>query len=231
MKWPNMYDKQWKIHNKFEKDECKWSEVDFYQEFFACCIDNVLQLCIQISAHWNMRRHQMHVWGTEMSRKNNTHNTIINNNTSNSISKRNKKKKKNEDVKNEKKKTVRMKRTKQSTKCAILSGIWVFEKRRVRAHCTGLSLEIHCAYKTHGRCFSSHMQCEHCSRSHHRANVFCKEPKHNQHTNRKNERMVGGAKERTERKKLRVGQFSLNLSAYQMSQAHFSTLNFKYQDA
>lgn len=41
-----------------------------------------------------------------------------------------------------------MKRTKQSTKCAILSGIWVFEKRRVRAHCTGLSLEIHCAYKT-----------------------------------------------------------------------------------
>lgn len=64
MKWPNMYNKQWKIHNEFEKDECKWSEVDFYQEFLLCIYMQraMLWLCIQISAHV-YERHQMHVRG------------------------------------------------------------------------------------------------------------------------------------------------------------------------
>lgn len=55
MKWPNMYDKQWKIHNEFEKDECKWSEVDFYQEF---------SLCIQQRVHGSVMHSYIypHTW-------------------------------------------------------------------------------------------------------------------------------------------------------------------------
>lgn len=46
-----MYDKQWKIHNKFEKDECKWSEVDFYQEFLLCIYQHITTCMLQLCTH------------------------------------------------------------------------------------------------------------------------------------------------------------------------------------
>lgn len=65
-KWNEMtkyvYDKQWKIHNEFEKDKCKWSEVDsssldfFYQEFLLLYVQRAFYIILYISAHcwaWN----------------------------------------------------------------------------------------------------------------------------------------------------------------------------------
>lgn len=64
-KWNEMtkyvYDKQWKIHNEFEKDKCKWSEVDssslfFYQEFLLLYAQRAFYIILYISAHcwaWN----------------------------------------------------------------------------------------------------------------------------------------------------------------------------------
>lgn len=135
MKWPNMYNKQWKIHNEFEKDECKWSEVDFYQEFMLCIYMQraMLWLCIQISAHV-YERHQMHVRGrkTMAKQKKNHH-------------QHQQQQQQQTESKTWKKITIRTKRSKQSTKCAILSGIWVFEN----------DMFVHIAYTLHAFSFDT----------------------------------------------------------------------------
>lgn len=64
-KWNEMtkyvHDKQWKIHNEFEKDKCKWSEVDlFLPRIFAFVCTNVLAVSHYTYPHTllSMKQHQ-----------------------------------------------------------------------------------------------------------------------------------------------------------------------------
>lgn len=226
MKWPNMYNKQWKIHNEFEKDECKWSEVDFYQEFLLCIYTCNVQCfgCAFRYPHMCIRgiKCTFEVEKRCQSKKNHQH----------------QQQQQQTESKTWKKITIRTKRSKQSTKCAILSGIWVFEN----------DMFVHIAYTLHAFSFDTSL----CAYKQEWQLIYnALKPNHALFRTKvlmviaKNQNIINGEwaaesgwRRKKEKKTYAAGQFPLNSNAYQMSPRNLnlhsswlSTLNFKYQDA